>query len=128
MPLPRWLRGMNRRVTNPAMRRVSGRAKYFGTLIHKGRKSGTIYRTPVNAFPSDGGYIFALTYGSDVDWLRNVEAAGECRLRYRGRILWLVDPVRISEGEAMPAVPATVRGALKALSVHEFMAMRTKES
>ncbi len=128
MPIPSWVAKMNRRVTNPAMRTVSGRAKYFGTLIHAGRKSGTTYYTPVNVFPTGDSYIFALTYGSGVDWLANVEAAGECRVRYRGKIIWLVEPERISESEALPELPATIRGALKALNVHEFVKLRERRT
>ena len=126
MPIPGWVAKVNRRVANPAMRTVTGRARYFGTVIHVGRKSGQTYYTPVNVYPTGDSDLVALTYGSSVDWLANVEAAGECRIRHRGKIVWLVDPTRISESEALPELPATIRGALKALNVHEFVKLKER--
>jgi hypothetical protein len=48
---------------------------------------------PVNVFPAEDGYIFALTYGTTgTDWVRNVLAAGSCELRTRGRTIQPVSP------------------------------------
>jgi hypothetical protein len=40
-------------------------------------------------FPAQDGYVFALTYGPDTDWVKNVLAAGGCELRTRGRAIRL---------------------------------------
>ena len=50
----------------------------FGILTHVGRKSGKIYRTPVNVFQASNGFIIALTYSSQSEWVKNVLAAGGC--------------------------------------------------
>src|SRR4026208_1361324 len=64
----------------------------FGVLVYRGRKSGAILRTPMNVFQRDGDWIFALTYSSDVQWVKNVWAAGEADLE-RGRdTIHLVEP------------------------------------
>jgi len=38
--------------------------------------------TPVLAFPTSYGYLFALTYGRNVDWVRNLRASGNGILKY----------------------------------------------
>jgi deazaflavin-dependent oxidoreductase (nitroreductase family) len=53
-------------------------------VVHRGRRSGRRYRTPVLAFRVDDGYVVALFYGADRDWVRNVLAAGGCTLSGAG--------------------------------------------
>jgi len=36
-------------------------ASYFGILTHRGRKSGRVYRTPINVFHRGDNYLFFLT-------------------------------------------------------------------
>jgi hypothetical protein len=43
-------------------------------------------------FRISGGVRIALTYGADSDWVKNVLAAGGCRLHARGRHLDLAAP------------------------------------
>ena len=63
-------------------RRVAGWLPGFGIVIHTGRHSGRTYETPVNVFRTDGGFVFALTYGR-ADWVQNVMAAETAQLRTR---------------------------------------------
>jgi hypothetical protein len=46
----RWVAAFNLAVTNRIMSRFAGRLPGFGILRHIGRKSGRVYRTPVNVF------------------------------------------------------------------------------
>src|SRR5919106_5541806 len=92
MPLPAWLGRFNRRVTNPLLRPAASRLPLFGVVVHRGRRSGRTYRTPVNVFPSGDLLVIALTYGPNVEWVKNVLAAGGCRLIHRGRSADLVRP------------------------------------
>ena len=85
MPLPDRLATFNRSVTNRIVRTFAGHLPWFAIVVHRGRKSGRIYRTPVNAFGIDDGFVIALTYGPDRDWVKNVLAAGRCGLIVRGR-------------------------------------------
>jgi deazaflavin-dependent oxidoreductase (nitroreductase family) len=64
----------------------------LGVVVHRGRRSGNTYQTPVNVFATEDGYILALTYGPDTDWIKNVLAAGGCELRTRGRVIRLASP------------------------------------
>jgi deazaflavin-dependent oxidoreductase (nitroreductase family) len=80
----------------------------FGVVVHTGRKSRRQYRTPVNVFPRPGGYVIALTYGPNSDWVRNVLAAGGCTLETRGRTLPLTRP-RLYHDDQRRAVPLSLR-------------------
>ena len=63
----------------------------------------------MNVFRHDGDYVFALTYGSTVDWVRNVLAAGGAQLVVRGKTVELTDPELISAGPDAPSMPPLVR-------------------
>lgn len=121
MPLPGWLARLNRRVTNPVLRPLAARLPYLGVVLHRGRTSGRPYRTPVGAFPHGDGFLIALTYGREVDWARNVLAAGGCRLVHRGRTVDLTDPRIVPLGEEAGAIPARIRGVLRLLGVTEVV-------
>jgi deazaflavin-dependent oxidoreductase (nitroreductase family) len=121
MAFPKWLAHVNRRVTNPITRTtVAGRLPWFGIVLHTGRRSGRPYRTPVMAFRTGDGYLIAVSYGPDSDWVRNVLAAGGCALLTRGRRVRLVRP-RLVTDETRRDVPAFVGLVLRAIRVDEFM-------
>ncbi|PXX59268.1 deazaflavin-dependent oxidoreductase (nitroreductase family) [Nocardia tenerifensis] len=123
MVLPRALANFNRYATNPAAGLFAGRVPGFAILRHKGRKSGREYRTPVSVFRRDGVYRIALTYGRDVDWLKNISAAGVFTLRTRGGEIELTDPVVRHDPSARWA-PAPIRLWLKALSAEYYVEAR----
>jgi deazaflavin-dependent oxidoreductase (nitroreductase family) len=120
VPLPRWLARSNRRLANPVLAPAAARLPYFGVLIHRGRRSARLRRTPINVFPEDGGFVLALTYGEGTDWAENVMAAGTCELIHRGRHIRLTSP-RLLEGSPPPSIPAPARAVLKAIGVRTFM-------
>jgi deazaflavin-dependent oxidoreductase (nitroreductase family) len=85
------------RFVNPITRRFAGLLPGFAILTHIGRRSGRPFSTPINVFKRGDHYVFALTYGPDVDWVKNVLAAGECEIRTRGRAVHLVEPELITD-------------------------------
>ena len=123
MPIPIAVASFNKKVTNRVTAPFAGRLAGFAVVVHRGRTSGRVYRTPINAFRRNGGYVFVMTYGPDVDWVRNVEAAGECDIETRGRLVHLVEPRRFRD-PARAAVPGPVRVVLRLLDVDEFLAMQ----
>ncbi len=124
MPLPHWLTRVNLAVTNRLTLPLASRLPWFGVLEHVGRRSGTVRRTPLNIFRSGTDrWVVALTYGSGVQWLRNIEAAGECRMLVRGRWLRLTDPRRFRD-RSRRSVPMPVRWALWLIRVDEFVELR----
>jgi deazaflavin-dependent oxidoreductase (nitroreductase family) len=120
LPAPRSIARFNRRFTNKLALRVAGYLPGFGVLNHVGRRSGRNYRTPVNVFPADGGYIIALTYGSESDWVKNVLAAGSCELQTRGRRVHLIGP-RIETDKSKSWAPLPVRLILGLMDVPQYM-------
>ena len=93
------------RYINPITRPVASKLPAFAILTHRGRKSGRLYRTPINVFRRGDHYYFFLTYGSDVQWLKNVLATGSCSIETRGRIVELIEPNVITDPELRPAPP-----------------------
>lgn len=120
MPAPRWLARVNRRVTNRVLGRVAPRLPGFGVVVHTGRASRREYRTPVNVFRRGDAYVFALTYGADAQWVRNVLANGGCALLTRGRRLELARPRLFHDPDRL-AMPRPVRMVLHLLDVADFL-------
>ncbi len=125
MPLPKWIASANRRATNRVTGPAATRMPGFGVIVHKGRQSGREYRTPVNVFTAEDGYVVALTYGSDSDWVRNVLAAGGCELEHRGHRENLGSP-HIVHDESRRRVPAGLRPVLGAIGVSDFMTLQPR--
>jgi deazaflavin-dependent oxidoreductase (nitroreductase family) len=122
MPALRFLRPFTTRVFNPIARRFAGHLPGFAILVYVGRKSGHIYRTPISVFRRDDKYVFALTYGADVQWVKNVIAAGDCDIETRGRTIRLTDP-RLIVDPALRLMPVPVRLFLRMMDVTEFLLM-----
>lgn len=121
MPMPDRLARFNRWVTNPLMRTFAGRLPPFAIVEHRGRRSGRAYRTPVWAFSTADGFVIALTYGADRDWVRNVEAARGCTLTRGGRSIPCGDPRVVGAAEGARLMPAPIRPVLRGLNVTEFL-------
>lgn len=124
MPLSRMVARFNRSGLNHVTRRIAPFMPGFGVIVHRGRKSGRQYRTPVNVFAKPGGYLFALTYGKDADWVRNVLTAGECDLVHRRQVIHLTAPTILHDPERKQ-VPAAVRAILGAVEADDFLQMTT---
>jgi deazaflavin-dependent oxidoreductase (nitroreductase family) len=123
----RFLRPFTTNVFNRISRRFAGRLPGFGILLYRGRKSGKPYRTPMNVFRRGDEYVLALTYGSDVQWVKNVLAAGGCELVTRGRTIRLVDP-RLFVDPSRRTMPRPVRFFLGLMRVTEFMRLQILRS
>jgi deazaflavin-dependent oxidoreductase (nitroreductase family) len=87
----------NRAFTNRITLGFAGSAPGFGIVVHRGRKSGRLYRTPVNVFHIPQGFLIALTYGSESEWVKNVLAAGRCELETGGTVHRLAAPVIVHD-------------------------------
>ena len=95
----------------------------FGILGYRGRRSGKAYRTPMNAFRHGNVWVFALTYGSDVQWVKNVLAAGEATLEVRRQKIRLVEPELFVDPRRR-LMPIGIRQILGLMRVSEFLRMR----
>lgn len=126
MILPRRLAHFNRLVTNRVLGAFALSLPGFGVIIHRGRRSGRTYRTPVNIFRLAHGdandYVVALTYGSGADWVKNVLAAGGCAVITRGRTVPMTRP-RLVRDERRSVLPAPVGRFLGLVGVTEFLVL-----
>ena len=122
-PRMRPVRRFTARFINPVTRHLAGWLPGFAILSHVGRKSGRTYRIPINVFHRGDYYYFALTYGSDVDWVKNVVAAGGCEVRTRGRTLRLVEPEGIGDRD-LHFIPFPARLIERWNGVTEVLRMR----
>jgi deazaflavin-dependent oxidoreductase (nitroreductase family) len=120
MVLPKRLARFNRHVTNRLSGLIAPWMPGFGVVLHTGRRSGRSFRTPLNVFRQPDGFLIALTYGPDTDWVKNVLAADGCSLLTRGRVHVLKAP-RIYRDEGRGQMPAFVRIVLRLNDVNEFM-------
>ena len=124
MPIPRAVGRWNKAGLNRLTTHIAPWAPGLGVVVHRGRRSGHFYRTPVNVFPAEDGYVFALTYGPGTDWVKNVLAAGGCELHTRGRTVRLVAP-RLFHDETRQAIRPFERQVLRALNVADFLSLKT---
>ena len=109
-------------VVNPIARHLAPHLPFFCIATYRGRTSGRVYHTPLNVFRRGSRVVFALTYGEDVQWVRNVQAEGTCEIRTRGRDLRLEKP-RIERDPAARPVPVLVRPFLRLMKVDRFLWM-----
>jgi deazaflavin-dependent oxidoreductase (nitroreductase family) len=63
----------------------------WAVILHRGRRSGRSYRTPLLAFKRGSTLVIALLYGEESDWLRNLRAGGGQVVRM-GRTYELREP------------------------------------
>ena len=122
-----FLRPFTTNVFNRISRRFAGWLPGFGLLLYRGRTTGKAYETPMNVFKVGDEYVLALTYGSDVQWVKNVLAAGGCDLRTRGRMVRLTDP-RLFVDPGRRSMPQPVRFFLGLMRVTEFMRLRIAQA
>jgi deazaflavin-dependent oxidoreductase (nitroreductase family) len=125
--LGRRMARFNRQVLNHLTRPLARHLPGFGIIIHRGRRSGRVYETPVNVFRLSNGYVVALTYGAGADWVRNVIAAGVCDLITHGRRVPVVVS-HIQHDEQLLPVPAIVRPILRLLHVADFLHLSSPQA
>lgn len=118
--LGRRMARFNRAVTNKVSVHVAGWAPGLGIVIHVGRRTHTVYRTPVNVFRTKDGFRFALTYGRDAEWVRNALDHGAVRLIHRRHEYELTDPEIVHDVHRQH-VSVVARGFLRLLRVSDFL-------
>ena len=120
----RWLAKINIAFTNRITSLFAGWLPGFGILTHVGRRSGKVYRTPVNVFRASDGFIIALTYSSQSEWVKNVLAAGGCELKTRRRKYQLSAP-NVVRDPTRRQFPLPVRVVLRIVGADEYMEFST---
>ena len=123
----RWVAAFNLAVTNRITSRFADRLPGFGILTHVGRKSGRVYRTPVNVFRAPEGFLIALTYGRESEWVKNGLAAGRCELETRGVRYQLVAPTIVRD-PTRRRFPLPVRIVLRLIGANDFLQLSSSRA
>lgn len=116
------IRPFTTRVINPVMRPLARRLPGFAIVSYAGRRSGRTYRIPVLIFRDGSRYVFALTHGAGVQWMKNILAGGPCEIEQRGRTIELGHPELFVDSSGR-IVPLPVRIIFRLLRVNEYLAM-----
>jgi deazaflavin-dependent oxidoreductase (nitroreductase family) len=119
MSLPRWLGRINKRVFNPLEIRRGKRP----VLAHVGRRSGKLYKTPLDAYSVDNGYVFIVNYGVASDWVQNILAAGKAGLTIGDQTYDLERPRLISDEEATRFLPPGTKRPPGFLGIDDYLRM-----
>lgn len=116
----------NRRVMNRVIRPLSGRVAMWSLIEHRGRRSGTVYRTPVSMFPTPDGVAILLAYGDDRDWVRNLVAAGGGRAVMGGKTFDVTEPRIVPTAEAATMLQAPWRQLFARMRTPSTLLLRRK--
>ncbi len=99
MKLSRRVARFNKLVNNRIQGLYAWLLPPWAVILHRGRRSGRQYRTPVLAFRRDRILVIALLYGEESDWLRNLRSGGGHLIRL-GRTFSVDAPQTIDTREA----------------------------
>lgn len=127
-PMPRESRQAHRKANAFFLTIAGGPLRAYSRLTHIGRASGREYVTPLSAYPLGDGFVMAVLYGeaANVDWCRNVMAAGGCTLKTRGQVYELVRPEIVSADVGLAVYPALMRRMYRARGIREFLWVHQK--
>ena len=127
-PVQRAMRRFNRAFTNPHAMKKAGMPGVRASIVqHVGRTSGRPYETPVETFPTDDGFLIALPYGPDTDWLQNVLASGRAAIVHDGNTYLVDRPQLVPTAQAAPHLPAGEQRTLRLFAVDQCLRVRMVE-
>jgi deazaflavin-dependent oxidoreductase (nitroreductase family) len=100
----------------------------FSVVYHVGRQSGRTYRTPVLASYVEDKIIIPLSYGENVDWLRNILAHGGCEIIYKDRKMGATNPKVIGSMDAFVILPEKRRRLFERFETEKFLLLMVIEN
>ncbi len=117
------------RFTRPLTMPLAGKRwnPVFAIVEHRGRRTGRVYRTPVAARRTAEGFVISLAFGAQVDWYRNIMAAGGGIMRWRGKAYRVGAPVRIGPVEAFAAFHPVQRVFMRIAGIDGFIRVRNED-
>jgi deazaflavin-dependent oxidoreductase (nitroreductase family) len=121
------IRVFNKHVTNRVLRGLASSSRGpFAVISHVGRHSGKRYETTIMVWPTREGFVIALTYGPQVDWLRNMLAAGGGTVFWHKKLYTVGKPEPIAAQTALLAFPAPLRLIFRTFrKQEEFVQMKS---
>lgn len=120
----RQLAAFHRAITNQILSPFASRLPGFAIVTNVGRRSGKVYRTPVNVFRRPEGFLIALTYGKESGWVKNVLAAGGCELA-TCRVPYQCSAPIIVHDPKRRRFPLPVRIVLGLINANDFLQLES---
>lgn len=111
------------RLTSPVTLPLAGKRwnPIFAVVEHRGRKTGRVYRTPVAARRSADGFTIALAFGAQVDWYRNLVAAGGGTIHWRGDVYPVTAPERVDAASVLTTFDPVQRLLLRFAGIDGYV-------
>lgn len=117
------------RATKRFVLKSSGTPGGIASIVrHVGRTSGRPYETPVSAVPTDDGFVIALPYGLNTDWLENVLASGSATIVHEGSTYRVDGPEVVPMSVAEPLFPAKDQRTHRRFRVDQCLQVRLEVS
>jgi len=119
------VRRFNRRVSNPRQMATAGSPGAYASVIrHVGRTSGREYETPIGTVATEDGFVVALPYGTNADWLKNLLASESATIVADGNTYRVDQPTLVTMAEAIDDFPPNERRMLKVFRINECLRVR----
>ena len=99
----------------------------FAIVHHVGRKSGQEYRSPVMAQKVGKWFVVPLPYGDDVHWCRNVFAASQCTIDWRGHSYTASAPRLLTAEVVSQRLSRWQRGVQSMFGTKAYLMMRASD-
>ena len=124
---PRVLDAVRRtgRAMRPLAMKSSGTPGGNASVVrHVGRKTGRPFETPVKAVATDDGFVIALPYGRNTDWLKNVLASGSATILDEGTTYAVDRPEIVPLSVAEPLFSPKDQRTHRLFRVDEYLLLR----
>jgi hypothetical protein len=119
------VRRLNRRFFNPHQMRTAGTPGAYASVIrHRGRTSGRHYVTPVGPTRTADGFVIALPYGTQADWLRNVVHHGFATVVHEGATYDVDSPQVVPTTSVIDELPSGEGRLLRRFNVSQCLRLR----
>jgi deazaflavin-dependent oxidoreductase (nitroreductase family) len=127
-PVLTAVRRVNRSVSNPQAMKTAGTPGAYASVIrHVGRTTGQAYETPVGAVATEDGFVIALPYGTQADWLKNVLASGTATIVDEGETYQVDQPEVVPTSDALDHFPPSEQRAHRLFAVDQTLKVRRVE-
>lgn len=113
--------------TAPVARALAGRRFFllWAVVHHHGRKTGRALSVPVAVRATADAFVIVLPWGSRTNWARNVLAAGECVVTWKGVDHRVTRPELITPADAAPYFgPMTWTVVKRLMRAESFLRLR----
>ena len=96
----------------------------YALIEHRGRRSGTPYRTPIVARRTENGFVLPVPFGPETNWVRNVLAAGDATVVWKGGRHRVTAPRLVDLDTAAPWLAGIQLRAAKKFGIASWLEVR----